>query len=178
MANNTAAILIFRTSLDSSSSDAGPLVVASTSTTAAAMTLGDLVVDSDSMYLAATYSGSATIASTTVGTTDSGATQAYAAGLILSMTTHTNVGRRQFLMEGLLPGCEGCTGQVARTSCISCGSACLQLSAAAVLEQPALSASCQKGKAAHAGLLQDACPCLHTTASQQNFVLFLIEINA
>ena len=100
MANNTAAILVFRTSLDSSYSDAGPLLVASTSTTAAAMTLGDLAVSSDSMYLAATYSGSATIGATTVGTTDSSATQAYAAGLILSLTTHTKVGGRLLSMEG------------------------------------------------------------------------------
>ena len=85
------------------------------------MTLGDLVVSSDSMYLAATYSGSATIASTTVGTTDSGATQAYAAGLILSLTTHTNVGHRQFFMEGLFQGCEGCLGRLHAQSASAVG---------------------------------------------------------
>ena len=156
VANNTAAILVFRTSLDSSSSDAGPLLLASTSTTAAAMTLGDLAVSSDSVYLAATYSGSATIASTAVGTTDSGATQAYAAGLIMALNTHTNVSRRQLFLEGSAPGLCGCAWQAARTSCISCGSACLHLHAAAAPEWSALSVSCQsqRGEAAHAGLLQ------------------------
>lgn len=135
MANNTAAILIFRTSLDSSSNDAGPLLLDSTSTTAAAMTLGDLAVSSDSIYLAATYSGSATIASTIVGTTDSGATQAYAAGLILSLTTHMKVGGR-YLFHGRVcsKNVWGCSGQAIRTCCISHGSACLLPSAAAPLE--------------------------------------------